>query len=103
MGSYLANGPWDFNPLDFQWGEYVRGIYHYTRAFITTSVQNNSGIPFYSAPTSRAFPNFNYPYNGIHYYGYSGIMARIRAGAAYFWCASEVRAYNVAEFVAQAA
>ena len=103
LGSYLANGPWDFNPLDFKFGQDVRDIYHYTRAFITRSTQSNTGIPFHSAPTSSAFPNFNFPYNGIHYYGYSGIMAVCNGNGLYFWCASQVPAYNVAEFVAQSA
>ena len=102
-GSYLANGDWDFNPLDFKFGQDVRDIYPYSRAFITRSVQSNTAIPFHSAPTSNAFPNFNFPYNGTHYYGYSGIMALCANNGLYFWCASEVPVYNVAEFVAQSA
>ncbi len=102
-GSFLYNGPWDFNPSDYKFGPNVTALYPYSRAFITTSTQSNTGMPFYSAPTSGAFPNFNYDYNGTHYYGFSGIMARTVNGGLYFWCADQVPAYNVAEFVAQAA
>ena len=99
---YGLMGPWDFNPQDFKFGPYIKNLYPYSRAFITTSIQNNGAIPFHSAPTSSAFPNFNFPYAGRHYYGYSGIQAFCSNNGVYFWCESHVPVYNVAEFVGQA-
>lgn len=81
--------PFSFNPHDYAWYPYMTP-YAYDRAFITASPQSDSGMPFYSAPTGSAFPNFALNYDGTMVYGFSGIIALCRDGGHYAWADTAV-------------
>lgn len=94
---HLLYGAFDFNPKDYAWAGIVS--YPYARAFITGTAQSNHYVPFHSAPTSAAFPNFQTFYSTSEVFGFSGIAASCKGGGMFVWANAHVGGFDLADFI----